>query len=70
MGGLLEGGYMSKYSILLMFLFISSWIVKSPAEAKNPFQRLESFKTQDKGPVLHPLRPKPHHRTILLAYRN
>lgn len=70
MGVSQEEVYMSKYTILLIFLFISGWIVRTPAEQKSPSQRLESFKTQDRGPVLHPLRPKPHQRTILLAGMN
>lgn len=70
MGVLSESKNMSKYMILLLILFIASWIVKAPAESKNPLQRLESLKTPDKGPVLHPLRPKPHQRTLLLALRN
>lgn len=69
-GGLFKDENMSKYMILLIFLFISSSIVKTPAESKTPRHRLESFKTHDKGPVLHPLREKPNKRSLLLADRN
>lgn len=58
---------MVKYMILLALLLILSVSLRAPMMTSLPRSGPESFKTLEKGPVLHPLRQKPYQKKSYLA---
>ena len=60
-------GLMLKYMILLVLLLILTVSWPAPTVTSLPRPGRESFKTLEKGPVLHPLRQKPYQKKSYLA---